>query len=382
MTGEGVEHGPINSWDCMRLLIVQPYLTCFGGGEKFVLRVAQHYKAEVLCIKYDREKTFNGFKDVKIIQSGGGQGNFELGTYFWNLRLKKRYDIILSNLAPSDLVRHHNYPVISYVHNPKKSIFEPLSMNSPKLFRFRYFIENIGYRILLGFIAARFEKVATNSRYTAGKLEKSLHRVDINVIYPGVDAGKYHNSGYSNYFLFVGRLDPKKRIEYAISAYKLFSLHNGNFDFVLCLSGSPRETYFAKIKKEIGDSRRIKVLWNTSDKKLYSIYSKCTALLFTSKDESFGLVPLEAMASSKPVIAMDEGGPTETIINGKTGFLVASCGEMSEKMGFLADHPKILARMGRASREHVERDFSWDQFFKKLDKLIYNVLKAAEPEES
>jgi glycosyltransferase involved in cell wall biosynthesis len=52
------------------------------------------------------------------------------------------------------------------------------------------------------------------------------------------------------------------------------------------------------------------------------LYAKCKGLICTALDEDFGLTPIEAMASGKPVVAVNEGGFRETVVHGKTGLLV------------------------------------------------------------
>ena len=59
-----------------------------------------------------------------------------------------------------------------------------------------------------------------------------------------------------------------------------------------------------------------------SQKKLLDLYSNCKGFITTAQDEDFGMTPVEAMASGKPVIAGNEGGYKETIINDKTGILI------------------------------------------------------------
>ncbi|KAI8552983.1 hypothetical protein RHMOL_Rhmol06G0309800 [Rhododendron molle] len=77
------------------------------------------------------------------------------------------------------------------------------------------------------------------------------------------------------------------------------------------------------------------------------------------KDEHFGIVPLEAMAAYKPVIACNSGGPVETIKNGMTGFL---CGpspqEFSSAMEKFIRDPQMAERMGSEARQHVVESFS------------------------
>jgi len=362
----------------MEILIAQPYLVSYGGAEKFVLKLAQHYDAKVSVVKYDPKRTYGEFKNVDIIQEGKFLSNFKLGAYYWNLKVPWNYDLIISNLAPSDLIRNNNSPVLCFIHDHKKGLLEPFQLGIPFRSRFSYFIGNMGYRFLLSKLTNKFEVVATNSNYNKQILKTQLHRKDIEVVHSGVELNDYYNNDYDNYFLFVGRLDPQKRIELAIRAYKRFYAKNKKFKLVLVLSGSAADTYFDKIKKEIGLNKDIKILWNVNNSKLKEIYANATAILFTSKNESFGLVPIEAMASYKPVISFNEGGPKETIVNGKTGFLVDSAEDMEQKMNFLAENPSIVEEMGKEARKHVEREFSWQVFFKKFDRLIYKAYKAKE----
>jgi glycosyltransferase involved in cell wall biosynthesis len=60
-----------------------------------------------------------------------------------------------------------------------------------------------------------------------------------------------------------------------------------------------------------------------SQKELLDLYSNCKGFITTSKDEDFGMTPVEAMASGKPVIAPNEGGYRESILDGVTGMLIS-----------------------------------------------------------
>ncbi|MCX6690745.1 MAG: glycosyltransferase, partial [Methanoregula sp.] len=69
-------------------------------------------------------------------------------------------------------------------------------------------------------------------------------------------------------------------------------------------------------------------------------YARCKAHICTALDEDYGLTPLEAMASGKPVVAVDEGGYRETVTD-KTGVLVApSVASLVKAIRFVAHNPE------------------------------------------
>lgn len=131
---------------------------------------------------------------------------------------------------------------------------------------------------------------------------KKHYRRDSEVIYPPVDTDYFTLSRKeSDYFLIVSALVPYKRIDLAILAFNDLIL-----PLVVIGEGSEKK----KLMKLAG--RNIKFLdWQkTSELKKY--YSECKALVFPG-EEDFGIVPVEAQACGKPVIAFGKGGATESV---------------------------------------------------------------------
>ena len=96
------------------------------------------------------------------------------------------------------------------------------------------------------------------------------------------------------------------------------------------------------------------------------------ALLYTPSGEHFGIVPIEAMYVGTPVIAVNDGaGPTETVQDGKTGFLCKS-----DEIAFAEAAVKLLTdrslqkQLGEAGRKRVEDEFSFQSFATQLDKVV------------
>ena len=89
------------------------------------------------------------------------------------------------------------------------------------------------------------------------------------------------------------------------------------------------------------------------------------------QNEHFGLVPLEAMAYGKPVVACNSGGPTESIADGSTGFLCEPTPiNFAVAMTTLLSDPERTAKVGLAARQRVESKFSTKTFGDTLENLL------------
>ncbi len=97
-----------------------------------------------------------------------------------------------------------------------------------------------------------------------------------------------------------------------------------------------------------------------TDKELALEYSKSYCALCLSRNEPFGLVSLESQACQAPVIAINQGGYRETVLDQKTGFLIPSdYSALLTKVKLLIGKPQLRVKMGIMGRRHVSRHFTW-----------------------
>jgi len=131
------------------------------------------------------------------------------------------------------------------------------------------------------------------------------------IIYPPVDIGRFEPSNtVEDYYLFVGRLVPYRRIDLLIEAFN-------QLDRPLVIAGSGRD----RPRLEALAGSNITFLGYVPDEQLPDLFSRCRAFVFPG-EEDFGIAPVQAMASGRPVIAYAAGGAGETVVPG-TGCLFA-----------------------------------------------------------
>jgi alpha-1,3/alpha-1,6-mannosyltransferase len=110
-----------------------------------------------------------------------------------------------------------------------------------------------------------------------------------------------------------------------------------------------------------------------------SLLSTSRLLVYTPRNEHFGIVPLEAMLAGTPVLAANEGGPTETVVNGQTGWLrdVARVQDWTEVMRIALedDLEQNLREMGKWGKERVVAEFSKDKMGERLDTAIQAMMQ-------
>jgi glycosyltransferase involved in cell wall biosynthesis len=141
-----------------------------------------------------------------------------------------------------------------------------------------------------------------NSHNVAERISRIYHRTS-DVIYPPVNTDLFTVSHKDEgYYLLVSALVPYKRVDLAIETFNRFG------EKLLVVGSGPQMEKLKKIAK-----KNIEFLGWQNDESLAKLYTGCRALIFPGV-EDFGIVPLEAMASGKPVVAFAKGGALETVI--------------------------------------------------------------------
>jgi glycosyltransferase involved in cell wall biosynthesis len=210
--------------------------------------------------------------------------------------------------------------------------------------------------------AERPDFYIANSQYVANRIKK-YYRRDAKVIYPGVDTQKFQPTAKENikdYFLYVSRLVSYKRPDLIIEAF------NQTGQKLKIIGAGPEKDKLQKMAKN-----NIEFLGHISDSDMKKYYAEAKAFVFVA-EEDFGIVPVEAMAAGRPVIAYSVGGQAESVIDGKTGVLFHD-----QTVGCLVktllefDHTKYDVSAIRAQAEK----FSIQNFKKNLMEEIERVVE-------
>lgn len=157
-------------------------------------------------------------------------------------------------------------------------------------------------------VSAGVDLFVAISRHVQKRIRDFYGR-EADVVYPPVDTDAFTPGGGAagSYDLVVSALVPYKRIDLAIRAYNKLA-------FPLKIIGSGTDT--SKLRKLAGPS--VDFLGWQADDKLVDLYRNCRQLVFPG-EEDFGIVPLEAQACGKPVVAYRKGGVLETVVENVTG---------------------------------------------------------------
>ena len=105
-----------------------------------------------------------------------------------------------------------------------------------------------------------------------------------------------------------------------------------------------------------------------------SLLASAALLVYTPQNEHFGIVPLEAMLAQVPVLAANEGGPLETVVEGETGWLrdIRKTEDWAAVMSRVITHPNPaeLRKMGENGRQRVQAEFSKEKMALRLDQSL------------
>jgi glycosyltransferase involved in cell wall biosynthesis len=155
--------------------------------------------------------------------------------------------------------------------------------------------------------AARVDHFVTISQHTKKRIGK-YYRRDSEVIYPPVETRRFRPSPrQSDFYLVAGATEAYKRVDLAVAAFNTLRRP------LIVIGEGPEDR---RLRRLAGPT--VKLLGMRSDEVLRDHYASCRALIFPG-EEDFGIVPVECMASGRPVIAYGRGGALDTVRDGETG---------------------------------------------------------------
>ena len=328
-TGTGSARG--DTYAEPRVALVHDYLTQYGGAEKVL---------EALHTLWPLAPVYTTFYDARLLRQIGFRipasrmrpilpswlphrgAVGKLWTPLYPLLFRRiplhRYDLVISS---SSFAAHHvRVPArtthLCYCHTPPRFLYGlPTEVDHRRLRRWIPLLPLLydALRALDRQAAARVTAYVANSREVQARIRRCYGR-DATVIYPPVDTAAFsdvESATATGHFLSYGRLVPSKRHDMAVQATTL-----GNLPLVVAGRG--------------GDLNRLRGLAGPTVRfveapdpaALRALLAGSRALVFAA-EEDFGIVPVEAMAAGKPVIAFDGGGARESVIAGETGTFFA-----------------------------------------------------------
>ena len=300
----------------MKVAILHYWFLLNGGGESVVDALLEIYPdADVFCLIADKNSAPKALLPERLHRSAlanipfanklnrailplypGAVGSFDFSGY----------DLVISSDSPptKDIVTPVDTIHISYCHTPGRFIWDlapSFTAGLPWFLRTAFAFVAAQARVSDYVAAQRVSQFVANSHYVRKRIAHYYSR-DSTVVYPPVNTSRgYIAESYQDYYLSVGRLVATKRIDLLITACNQLQRR-------LLIVGTGREE--KRLKAIAGPT--IEFLGRVSDDELHDLYARCRALLFAA-DEDFGIVPVEAQAFGRPVIAYGHGGSLETV---------------------------------------------------------------------
>ena len=311
----------------MRIAVFYDFLDQMGGGERMALQLCRHLNADLITTVVDKEKIRRmGFDDVKIISMPLPSG-----------RALFKYPSVIARFALCDYSRQYDFFILAGRftifaaprHKPNIYICADIAREFYDLRDFYNGRIGIALRpvhmlgaFLFGPTLQPFlkhvQEIVSISESNREKIKKYYGRDSV-VVNPPVDCARNFCGENRGYWLSVNRFYPIKRIELQLEAFRQMP------DKKLIVSGDYAEGdhsigYMEKLQRLRPSNVEFRFADNQAE--LLALYAGCEGFVATSKEEAFGMAVVEAMASGKPVVAVNEGGFMETVLHGETGLLV------------------------------------------------------------
>ena len=324
-------------------------------------------------------------------------------------------DVIVLDVLPTSIpfirLLANRVAILFYCHFPDKLLTRDtvngISVKKISMLRKCY---RFVFDALEKYTMSMCDIVVANSEFTRKELLNSFQWTsdssglshgfqNIRVLHPAIDFKNFKdqrekivvdkNESHIKPIVSLNRFERKKNVEILLEAYAML-LKEKSLPPPLIIAGGydPRNDenaqYMTELKTLAYERLKIKNGYgngmlsfqpNITNAQRSSLLSDAICLCYTPNREHFGIVPIEAMYAGTPVIAVNSGGPKETVVDGETGFLVENSAHGFYKalkiMIDNGDDENML--MGERAKAHVRKRFGMKTFSNEWNSLIQEV---------
>jgi glycosyltransferase involved in cell wall biosynthesis len=348
----------------MRTALIHDWLTGMRGGERVLEVLCELYpEADIFTLCHVRGSVAPSIERHRIatsfVQRLPGSATyyrrylplFPFAIEQFNL---DDYDLVISSshcaakaVVPTGRARH-----LCYCHSPMRYAWDQFDayFGAARVGRLasRWLYRPVLARLARwdAVTASRVHRFVANSAHVAGRIRRYYNR-DATIVYPPVDTVFFHPVDVipGSHFLIVSALVPYKRIDLAIAACERIGAP-------LRIIGDGPD----RVRLEARAGATVEFLGRLSDEAVRDEYRNALAVILPG-EEDFGIVPVEAQACGRPVVALARGGALETVTDGETGVLfdALEADALARALDRVAAVRFDTARL-RASAERFARD--------------------------
>jgi glycosyltransferase involved in cell wall biosynthesis len=351
----------------MRVALIHYWLVGMRGGEKVLEQLCRLFpEADIFTHVIDRDRIDDTILRHRIATTSVARLPFAKRHYTKYLGFMPRaleeldltsYDLVISSESgpAKGVVVKPTAAHICYCHSPMRYLWDHDHDYKRELGPVgRFVFGRVAHSMRQWDVstAARVDRFVANSSFVAERIAR-YYRRDADIVHPPVDMARFapRAGAPDDDYLFVSELVGYKRADLAIEAFR-----NTPRRLVVVGDGAERKALEKRASPNIVFRGRVPV------DELAGLYARCRALVFPG-EEDFGIVPVEAMASGRPVIAYRSGGAIDSVAEDVTGLFfdrqtVASLTDALERFEARQAHfdPDAIVRHAQRFSEQAFQD--------------------------